>query len=201
MSSLSCSTYSKETKKKKNFEKLELKTVIFYIHHFDCRCASSNTSPICLQPLQNKRRHYPDTYLVWTLVSPNKTIESTPEMITSSDDIWRHVCINIKDTDDSQVTWLVTWLDVILGANQVLLFFSLAPEGTKLSIYSGRNFPFRGALFELTSDVHRYVNLLFPFSNYSRLNIVQYSLSSNGYLNNVFTFTSISNLFFWLYFL
>ena len=40
-------------KEKKNFKKLELKTVIFYIRHFECRCANSNTSSICLHPLQN----------------------------------------------------------------------------------------------------------------------------------------------------
>ena len=52
--------------------------------------------------------------------------------------IWRHVCINIMNTDDSQVTWLGHVTDVILGANPVLLPFSLAPEGTKFSIYRGR---------------------------------------------------------------
>ena len=40
-------------KEEKNFEKLELKTIIFCNRHFDCRGAGSNTSPICLQPLQN----------------------------------------------------------------------------------------------------------------------------------------------------
>ena len=166
-------------KEKKNFEKLEPKTVIFHVRQFDCRCASSNMSPICLHPLQNWRPHYSLTYLIWTIASSNKTTESTPETITSFDVIWRHVCFNIMNTDDSQVTWLVTWLDVILGANPVLLLFSLAPESTKFSIFSGRNLPFWGALFQLRSDVHWSVKSLHPFSNNSRSNPLQYSLSSN----------------------
>ena len=173
---MSCSTYSRGKEKKKNFEKLKLKTIIFYIHHFDCRCASSNTSPICLQPLQ--RRHYSLIYLIWTLASPNRTIESTPEIITSSDVIWRHVCFKIMNTDDSQVTWLVTWLDVILRANPVLFSFSLAPEWTKFSIHSGRKMPFWRAPIQLRSDVNRYVNSLRPFSSKDRSNPGQYPLSS-----------------------
>ena len=176
---MSCSTYSKEKKKRKNFEKLELKTIIFCIHHFDCWCASSNTSPICLHPLQNYRRQYFLTCLIRKLASPNKTIDSTPEIITSSDVRWRHVYINIMNTDDSQVTWLVTWLDVILGANPVLFLFSLAPERTKFSIFSGRKLPFRGAFFQLRSNVQRSVKSLQRFSCINRSNPVQYSLSTN----------------------
>ena len=166
---------AKRKRKWENFEKLEHKTVIFWIRHFGCRCASSNTSPICLHPLQNLRRHDTFTYLIWTTASPSKTIEPTPETITSSDVIWRHVCFNIMNSDDSQVTWLVTWLDVILGANPVLLPFSLAPESTKFSIYSGRNLPFGGALFQLRSDVQRSVKSLHPSSDNSRSNPAQYS--------------------------
>ena len=50
---MSCSTGNEKKKRKENFEKLELKTIIFNNRHFDCRCATSNTSPICLHPLQN----------------------------------------------------------------------------------------------------------------------------------------------------
>ena len=82
---MSCSTYSKEKKKRENFEKLEIKTIIYCIRHFHCRCTNSNTPNICLQPLQNYSRHYSLTYLMWTLTSPSRTIESTPEIITSSD--------------------------------------------------------------------------------------------------------------------
>ena len=109
---------------------------------------------------------------------------------------WRHVCINIMNTDDSQVTWLGHVTDVILGANPVLSLFWLAPECTKFSIYSGRNLPLRGAFFQLRSDVQRSVKSLHPFSSNSSSSPVQYSLS--GF---VFTFVSISNFFFGWYFL
>ena len=93
--------------------------------------------------------------------------------------IWRHVCTNIMNIDDSQVTWLGHVTDIILGANPVLLPFSLAPESTKFNIYSGRNSPFREAPFQLSSDVQRSVKSLDSFSNNSRSNPVQYSLSGN----------------------
>ena len=102
--------------------------------------------------------------------------------------IWRHVYINIMNTDDSQVTWLGHVTDVILGANPVLSLFWLAPESTKFSIYSGRNLPFWGAPFQLRSDVQRSVKSLHPFSNNSSSSPVQYPLS--GY---VFTFDFIPN--------
>ena len=133
--SVSCSTYSKEKEKKENFGKLKCKAIIFCIHHFECRCTSSNTSKICLKPLQNYSHHYSLTYLTGTLTSSNRTKESIPEIKTSSDVVWRHVCFNIMNTDDSQVTWL----DVIIAANPVLFSFWLAPEWMNFSIHSGRN--------------------------------------------------------------
>ena len=160
-------------KDKENFEKLKLKTIIICIRHFDCRGTSSNTSHNCFQPLQKYSRHYYLTYLIWTLTSSNRTIESTPDVI------WRHLCFNIMNTDDSQVTWLIMWLDVRLGANPVLFSFWLAPEWSKFSIYSGRNLPFWRALLKFRSDVNRYVNSLQPFSSKDRSNTVQYFLSSN----------------------
>ena len=114
--------------------------------HFGCWCASSNTSPIFFKSTSKLTPPWHLTYLIWTSASHNKTIDSAPEIITSSDVIWRHVCINIKNTDDSQVTWLGHVTDVILGANAVLFIFSLAPESTNISIYSGLNLSFeRGA--------------------------------------------------------
>ena len=61
--------------------------------------------------------------------------------------IWRHVCISIMNTDDSQVTWLDHVTDVILGANPVLSLFWFAPESTKFSINSGRNLPLQRGAF------------------------------------------------------
>ena len=149
-----------QKKEKKDFEKLELKTVTFYIRHFDCRCASSNMFNFCLHPLQNRRRQNTFTCRIWTSASSTKTIDSTPGIIMSSEVIWRHVYIPIMNTDDSQVMWLVTWLDVIVGANPVLLLFSLAPESTPFSRNSGRNLPLRGASFRLRSDFQRAVKSL-----------------------------------------
>ena len=118
--------------------------------------------------------NYSLTYLIWTIMSSTKTIESTPEMITSSDVIWSHVCFNIMNTNDFKAKWLVTWLDVILGANPVLSSFWLAPEWTNFSKNSGRNLPFWRALIQLRSDVRRYVNSLQPFSSKDRSKPVQY---------------------------
>ena len=61
--------------------------------------------------------------------------------------IWRHVCNNIVNTDNSQVTWLGHVTDVILGANPVLSSSRFAPESTKLSINGGRKLPLRGGAF------------------------------------------------------
>ena len=51
-SEMSGSTYSRKKKKKEKLWKTKLNNMILCVRHFDCRCASSNTSPICLQPLQ-----------------------------------------------------------------------------------------------------------------------------------------------------
>ena len=107
-------------------------------------------------------------------MSSTKTIESTPEMITSSDVIWRHVCFNNMNTNDSKAKWLVTWLDVILGANPVLSSFWLAPDWTSFSIKRGRNLPFWRSLIQFRSDVRRYMNSLQPFSSKDRSKPVQY---------------------------
>ena len=169
----------REKRKKKNFEELKLKDIKFCIRHLECQSTSSNKSNVCLQPLQNYSRHYSLTNLIWTITSSNRAIESTPEIITLSDVIWRHVCFNIMKTDDAQVTWLVRWLDVILGANAVLFSFWLPPEWMKLSIYSGRKLQFWSALIQFGSDFNRYVNSLQLFSGKDRSNPAQNSLSSN----------------------
>ena len=64
--------------------------------------------------------------------------------------------------------------NVILGANPVLLPFSLAPESTKFDIYREQNLPFWRAQIQLRSDVHWSVKSLQPFSSTNGLNPVQY---------------------------
>ena len=86
----------------------------------------------------------------WHFHLPYKEIGVTQQnnRLNSRDNnvIWRHVCINIINTDDYQVTWLGHVTDVILGALPELLLFSLAPESIKFSKYSGRSLPlWRGA--------------------------------------------------------
>ena len=105
------------------------------------------------KPLRHYSRHYSLNYLIWTKTSSSRTIESTPEIITSSDVAWRHVCFTIMKTDDFQVRWLVKWIDVLRGANPVLFSFWLAPVWMKFSIYSGRKLPF-SALIQLRSDAN-----------------------------------------------
>ena len=61
--------------------------------------------------------------------------------------IWRHECINIMNTDDSQITWLVHVTDVIFGTNPVLFSFWFAPESKKFSIYSGPILPLQRSAF------------------------------------------------------
>ena len=128
------------------------------------------------------------THLIWTSASPNKTIDSTPEIITSSDVIWRHVCINIMNTDDSQVTWLGHVTDIILGANPVLSSFRFAPESTKFSIYSGRSLPLGEGAFPAQircPTIHEVTPSIFQ----------QQQFESSAVLlgGNVFTFVFISN--------
>ena len=117
------------------------------------------------------------TYLIWTSASQNKTIDSAPEIITSSDVIWRHVCINIMNTDDSQVTWLGHVTDVNLGANPVLFLFSLAPESTNISIYSGIKLSFERGDFPAQIRCPTIRKVTPPIFNNSISNLVQYSWS------------------------
>ena len=99
------------------------------------------------------------TYFIWKSASPNKTIDSTPEIRTSSDVIWRHMFTNIINTDDSQVTWLGHVTDIILETNPLKLLFSLALESTNFSIYSGRKSLFGRRLFssdQMTNNTWSY---------------------------------------------
>ena len=163
---MSCSTNSKGTKERKNFEKLKLKNIIVYIRLFDCRCTSSNTSNLCLRPLETN--NFSLTDLIWTITPSTETTETTPDMIRSSDVLWGYVCFNIMKTDDSKVTWLV-----ILGANPLLFSFWLAPGWTKIRMCGGRGLPFWCAPIQLKSDVRRYVNSLLTFSSKDRWKPVQ----------------------------
>ena len=83
----------------------------------------------CLQPLDATSRHY---YIRVLFPYQNKNA------------IWRHLCINIMNTDDAKVTWSVKWPEVMLAAYPVLLPFWLADEWSKFSIYTQRFFPKRG---------------------------------------------------------
>ena len=80
--------------------------------------------------------HFHLPYMANGITQQNNRLNSRDNNV-----IWRHVCIDIINTDDSQVTWLGHVTDVILGANPVLSSFWFAPGSTKFSIYSGRNLP------------------------------------------------------------
>ena len=160
----------KEKEKLWKTETWNCNSLWFWLCHFARRCTSSNMLNICLQPIENYSRHYSPHLLFMdnNVTYRNKSINSRNNNV-----IWCHVCNNIKNTDDSEVTGLVTWPDVIPGANPVLFSLRLAPEWMKFSIYSGQKMPVWRAPLQLISDVRGYVYSLQPFSNKVRSNPVQ----------------------------
>ena len=148
----SCFVFDMQQRKQKQikFRKTEnWNKIIIYIClcHFACRWAHSNMFNICLH-LKTTAAVIFFTCLLWT-------ITSSPETIMSHDVIWRHVCINNVNTDDSKVTWSVTWVDVLFAANLVIFPSWLADEWTKFSIHCERFSLKKSALLHIRCQVTR----------------------------------------------
>ena len=151
---------------------MKLTTLIFYYFVFTILLAVAEArtcSIIVYSPFKTSASIIFLTYLNNNVTYRDNNINSRNNNV-----IWRHAYINILNTDDSKVTWLVTWPDIILGTNPLLSSFWLAPESMKFSIWSGWKFPVRRAPIQLRSDVRRYVSSLQPFCSKDRSNPVQY---------------------------
>ena len=93
--------------KEKEKQKLKLKIIKFNFYHFHCHCASSSTSKFVYKPELTPPWHLP--YMDISVTQQNNRLNYRVDNV-----IWRHVCFNIMNTDDSQVTWLTSFSEPIL---------------------------------------------------------------------------------------
>ena len=153
---MSCSTYSKENRKDKTEKNLKQyyinSSVPFYLYLSMIEHATS------LQSLAKSSSHY-----------------SSHVLFHSQDNnvIWRHVCFNFINTNDSKVTGFIRRPDVMFAANLERFLFWLADERTKCGVYCERFLIKYRSSNRIRSDVRSYVCSIQPFSNRHGSNPVQ----------------------------